>query len=303
MGQQSLSETAPEATQQFKHNLSIASSSKSDKQRQEGLSYLTSQLSQDNPTNPVGTHTLLVKLLPLVSDSSTPVRSQLLKLVKTLPAEHVRHDVEAAAMFIRSGMTNLSADISNDALSFMDWLLDAAGEDLVSCPGGWVKTLKTFAAMLGWMSSTGKDGWSSGGRATQGRAKASLNQAKTIETLTKFLRVGFEKGDEQVRDQGGKWDYLYRISRDPNAFAYLNLTGIRRDEDGEMYADRESRQRVFYKRFLGAVKQGIEAVKKEGGNTGRAASSLDALLQDADEGMGDYEPSGAIETDDLLELW
>lgn len=303
MGQQSLSETAPEVSQQFRHSLSLASSSKSDKQRQEALSYLTSQLSQDQPTNPVGTHTLLAKLLPLISDSSTPVRSQLLKLVKVLPPEQVRHDVEAAAMFIRLGMANLSADISNDALGFMEWLLDAAGEDFVSCPGGWVKTLKTFAAMLGWLTSTGKDGWSSGGRGDSARGKASLNQSKTIDCLTNFLRVGFASEQEPVEEDEGKWDYLHRIPRDPNAFAYLNLTGLRRDEDGEMYADRESRQRVFHKRFLGPFEKGIEAVKKEGGTAGRAVSNLDALLQSEEEGMGDYEPSGAIETEDLLELW
>lgn len=253
--------------------------------------------------NPVGTHTLLSRLLPLMSDSSTPVRSQLLKLVKTLPPDQVRHDVEAAAMFIRLGMANLSADISNDSLGFMEWLLDSAGEDLVSCPGGWVKTLKTFAAMLGWLTSTGKDGWSSGGRGTIVKGKASLNQARTIDTLSHFLRAGFASDKESADEDGGKWDYLYRISRDPNAFAYLNLTGLRRDEDGEMYADRDSRQRVFHRRFLGSFEKGIEVVKKEGGTAGRAVSNLEALLQSEEDGMGDYEPSGAIETEDLLELW
>ncbi|KAG9250095.1 Rix1 complex component [Emericellopsis atlantica] len=302
MGQQSLSTTAPDVIQQFKHSLSVASSSKSDKQRQEGLAHLTGQLSQQPPVNPVGTHTLLAKLLPLITDSSTPVRKQLLKLFEQLPGEQVRYAVEQATMFIRAGLTHLSADISNDALNFMEWLLDAADVDLVSCPGGWIKTLNTFCAMLGWSAAAGKDGWSSGGRGAAVRGgKASLNQSRAIEILAKFLAAGFVP-EEAVAEDEGDWDHLYRLPRDPNAFAYLNLTGMRRDEDGEMYADRESRQRVFHRRFLTHVVKGVEAAKKEGGTSGRAAAGLDQLLR-SDMGMGDYEPLGAMDTEDLLDLW
>lgn len=302
MGQQSLSTTAPDATQQFKHSLSLASSSKSDKQRQEGLSYLTGQLSSETPFNPVGTHTLLAKLLPLISDSSTPVRNQLLKLFRALPGEQVRYGVEQAIMFIRAGMTHLSADISNDAIGFLDWLVDVAGEDLVACPGGWIKTLNTFCAMLGWTATAGKNGWSSGGRSGSVRGKAALNQARTVEALGKFLQAGFDPEEFTSSEPDTYLDDIYRIPEGSNAFAYLNLTGPRRDEDGEMYADRESRQRVFHRRFLEPISKGVNACKKEGGTSGRAAAGLDQLLRSSD-GMGDYEPLGAMATEDLLDLW
>src|SRR5690349_4629716 len=129
MGQQSLSTVAPDVIEQFKQSLSLTTS-KSDKQRREALAYLTGQLSTQPPTNPVGTHAILTKLLPLISDSSTPVRSQLLKLLRTLPAAEVRHSTEKAIMFIRAGMTHLSADISNDSLGVMEWLLDTTADEL-----------------------------------------------------------------------------------------------------------------------------------------------------------------------------
>lgn len=135
MAHQSLSIASPDAIQQFKHNLSLASSSRSDKQRRDSLAYLTSQLSQDSPVNPVGTHVILAKLLPLISDSSTSVRTQLLKLLRTLPEMEIKHQVEQSIMFIRAGMTHLSADISNSSLDVMEWLLDAAEDELSLAQG------------------------------------------------------------------------------------------------------------------------------------------------------------------------
>ncbi|KAL4722428.1 rRNA processing protein [Fusarium chlamydosporum] len=251
------------------------------------------------PINPVGTHAVLVKLLPLISDSSTPVRSQLLKLFRELPSEEVRHSVEQAIMFIRAGMTHLSADISNDSLGMMEWLLDVAENDLIVCPGGWVKTLNSFCAMMGWALTTSKTGWSSGTKAGL-RAKDASAYARQIATLARFLEAGLRPEAEIPEDESEVWDNLYRIPQDSNAFEYLNLYGTRRDEEGEMYPSRDARQRVFERRFLEAVMKGADQAKKEGGATGRAAAGLDQVLQN---GMGEYESSTAMDTQDLLSLW
>lgn len=299
MGHQSLSTVAPDVVQQFKHSLSLASSSKSDKQRRESLAYLTSQLSSEPPINPVGTHAVLSKLLPLISDSSTPVRSQLLKLLRELPPAEIRHSVEPAIMFTRAGMTHLSADISNDSLGVMEWLLDVAENDLIVCPGGWVKTLNSFCAMMGWALTTPKAGWSSGTRSGL-RAKDAATYARQIAMLSRFLEAGLRAEAEIPEDESEVWDNLYRIPQDSNAFEYLNLYGTRRDEEGEMYPSRDARQRVFERRFLEAVMKGADQAKKEGGATGRAAAGLDRVLQD---GMGEYESSKTMDTQDLLSLW
>jgi len=81
------------------------------------------------------------------------------------------------------------------------------------------------------------------------------------------------------------------IPKRSNAFAHLNLFAVNRDEEGEMYIDREDRQRVFHKMFHGVVKLGVENARKEGGETGRAAAALAKVLQD---GMSDY--SGVDDT-------
>ncbi|KAJ2984936.1 hypothetical protein NUW58_g5801 [Xylaria curta] len=145
--QQQLFETAPDVVERFKHQLSLTSS-RTDTQRRDALSYLTGQLSTNPPTNPVGTSTLLQKILPLMPDSSKSVRSQLLKLLQQLPAEEVRPHLQKAMLYIRGAMTHLSQDIKDDGLNYMEWILDAAGEDLVASPGCWVKPLKDFMSVL-----------------------------------------------------------------------------------------------------------------------------------------------------------
>ncbi|KAF4589573.1 hypothetical protein GQ602_003462 [Ophiocordyceps camponoti-floridani] len=297
VGRQSLSTTAPSVDDQFKHYLSLTSS-RSDKQRQEALSYLTSQLSNDPPINPVGTRVLLNKLLPLVSDSSTPVRSQLLKLLHTLRGDEVKPGVDHAIMYVRAGMTHLSSDISNDALGVMEWLLDVADGELIACPGGWVKTLSTFCAMMGWSVSQSTGGWT-GSAGVGMRRKDGQALVRQMAALTRFLEAGFKTETAENSTSHDYWQNLYRIPRAANAFAYLNLAGDRRDAEGEMYPDREARQMIFQRKFLEAVSKGVESARKEGGPTGRAASLLDRVLR---AGMGDFEQS-ATGSQDLLDLW
>lgn len=290
VNQQSLSETAPDPVEQFKHNLSLASSSRSDSQRKDALAYLTSQLSAKPPNNPVGTSAILTKLLPLVSDQYTSVRGQLLKLFRALPPAEVSPDVEKALMYVRAGMTHLSPEIRTDSLQVLEWLLDVAGDEVVSCPGGWMKTMNSFSAMLGWNptigNATGSKGWTTASKATLGATKGGNAQARQIQTLARFLQAGFKPDAQVPYDSQAFWDNIYRMPRRPNPFAYLNLFGPARDEEGEMYPDRESRQRVFYARWNKAITKGLDEAKKEGGAVGRAAAVLDQTLK---EGMGDYK--------------
>ena len=67
-----------------------------------------------------------------------------------------------------------------------------------------------------------------------------------------------------------------------------------------MYSDQESRQTIFYSRFLDGIWKGVEQAKKEGGGTGRLAVGLEEIIVDAMDG---FEPSGAIGKKDLFELW
>ncbi|CAK7275226.1 rRNA processing protein [Sporothrix epigloea] len=341
VNQQSLTEEAPDPIVHFRHNLSLAATSKSDNQRRDALAFLTSQLHSSGNAgrqiagknnNPVGTAGILNKLLPLISDPAGPVRAQLLKLFRALPADDVRPAAGKILLYIRAGITNLSSAVRDDALSALEWLLDVAGEELVACPGGWLKTLNGLGAMMGWVaavqtntfSSTGANsvtfsssGWSSapktsfagsstatlvkGGGTGGSKAAQGASFARQLAALTKFLQIGLRREEPAPYNPQAYWDNLYRrqtcaaapstgggriVSGSINPFGHLNLFGAPRDEDSEMYADREDRQRVFAKRWQAAITRGIEEARREGGAVGRAAATLDDVLR---VGMEDYD--------------
>lgn len=298
MAHQSLSETAPDYVQKFRHNLSLAATSSSDRQRRDALNFLTSQLAAETPNNPVGTREVLIKLLPLIPSPSNGVRSQLLKLLRCLPGDEVRIHSEEALRWIRVGMTHLSPEVSLSSLAVLDWLLEFAADEVVSCPGGWVMTLNSFCAMMGW-SKAGNSGWTSAPKIGV-RTKDSGSHAQQLSTLARFLEAGLKAEGAIVASQSQYWDCLYRLDRTRDPFAYVNIFGKRRDEDGEMYQDRESRQRVYHRRYAPLVAAGIEQAKREGGASGRAAMILDRIVH---EGAADGETVAVADTDDLLGLW
>ncbi|KAI0835420.1 Rix1 complex component [Hypoxylon sp. FL0890] len=299
--QQQLAENAPNPTERFKHNLSLTTS-RSDTQRRDALSYLAGQLSTNPPTNPVGTSTLLQRLLPMMSDSSGPVRGQLLKLLRNLPADEVRPHVEKIMLYIRGTMTNISQEVKDDGLNYMEWLLDVAGEDVVSSPGCWVKPLRDFMSVLGWTitispTTASKSGWTSAPRTTFGAKKYGQSFPRQMLVLSKFLEMGFKPGMPTSWTPNDWFGNISCVPRVPDPFGYLGLFKPPRDEDGEIYRNREDRQDIFQKRFMAAVEAGVDMAKKEGGTAGRAAATLDQVLKD---GMGDYEQNSRHDDDEHL---
>lgn len=297
VNQQSLTTAAPSSATQFTHYLSLASSSRSDTQRRDALSYLTSQLTSQpvNAPMPLPTAVLLPKLLPLILDGSASVRTQLLRFLRLLPASDIGDRAESALLYTRAGMTHLAAEIRTDALAVLEWLLEVAQEDVVTCPGGWAKTLKSFMSMMGWATSSGSTKWTSASKASFGKAGKAF--PRQLLVLSQFLKAGLvESETEGLIPVSGAlfplWDVeKHMIPTRSSAFAHLNLFGSSRDEEGEMYIDREDRQRVFEKRFQAAVLSGVENARKEGGEAGRAAAVLTKVLRD---GMADY--GGADDT-------
>ncbi|TVY83142.1 Pre-rRNA-processing protein ipi1 [Lachnellula suecica] len=291
VNQQSLTTAAPSSSSQFAHYLSLASSSKSDTQRRDALSYLTTQLSSQpvNDPLPLPTAILLPKLLPLILDGSASVRTQLLKFLRLLPPADVGDRAEQALLYTRAGMTHLAAEIRVDALAVLEWLLEVAKEDIVTCPGGWVKTLKSFMSMMGWAVTSGSSKWTSASKASFGKAGKSFPRQMLV--LSQFLKAGLVESEAEasVTANAGLYPLVdverHMIPTRSNAFAHLNLFGSSRDEEGEMYIDREDRQMVFQKRFQAPVEVGMENARKEAGEAGRAAVVLKKVLVD---GMADY---------------
>ncbi|CAG8890348.1 unnamed protein product [Penicillium egyptiacum] len=292
--QQSLHLAAPTSNATFTHNLSLLSA-KSDSQRRDSLAYLTTSISS-RPVNsplPQPVSVILPSLLPLILDGATSVRTQLLKLLRTLPPGDVEDHVAQLLPYVRAGMTHLAADIRGSAVEILSWMVEAAGESTVSCAGGWIKTLNCFLSVLGWHTEESSQ-WSSS-RASFGKSGSQGKpMVKTLGALAMFLDAGIGKPsidgvDSEMSgdDESPDWPFplcqtaQHMISDSSTPFAYLNLFGKPRDEEGEMYETREDRYRVFSTRFQPAIERGIKSAREEGGELGRASSGVSKVLKEA----------------------
>lgn len=250
--------------------------------------------------------TFLPKLYPLFLDGAPGVRQQLLKLLKCLPVEETLGHADQLLLRQRIGMTHLSADIRYFSMELLEWLLDGAGHEVVSCSGGWMKTLDSFLGLLGWQQykpRTGQSKFSSGWSTYQRSAIRPENEAKAaakqISVLATFIRAGiqspsadrFEAEAIARQTEASRWYPLWHtrqhlIPEKPQAFANLNLFGPPRDEWSEMCEDREDRQVLFAKHFQAAIEKGIEEAQGEGGELGRSAAAVRKAVH---EGMSDHD--------------
>lgn len=236
---------------------------------------------------------MLPSLLPLILDANNNVRTALLKLLRTLPPNDVQDHVAQLLPYVRAGMTHLAADIRVSAVEILSWMVESAGEAVVSCAGGWIKTFNCFLSVLGWHTEESAR-WSSN-RASFGKSGSQGRpMVKVLSALAEFLDAGIgapgSSLDDNVQHDDSAsltWSFplcqtgQHMISESAAPYAYLNLFGQPRDEDGEMYESREDRFRVFSARFLSAVERGLKSAREEGGELGRASSSVSKVLKAA----------------------
>jgi len=280
---QQLHVDAPSGSHQFLHHVSLLSS-RSDGQRRESLAYLTAYAAsngQDGPL-PMTIRNLLEKICPLLLDGAAGVRSQLLKLFQALHTDDIGDHVSQILPYVRAGMTHLSRDIRVSAIEFLSFLTQSAGPELVSCPGGWHKTLECFATVLGWRSADASR-WSSNKASFGGDVKAT---ARIMQVLAEFLQCGLGQPAPDIRAENLMavnfpfWHTgQHMIPSKSNAFAYLTLFGPPVDPDNQMLEDRDDRLRVYNDHFRAVIEAGIDAAKKEGGELGRASGLLTKTIE------------------------
>lgn len=185
----------------------------------------------------------------------------------------------------RAGMTHLSLEIRTFALEVLQWLVDVAGEEVVSCAGGWVKMLKCFLSLLVWKVG-GEGKWSQA--KSYGKSDAKL-QVKQMDALTAFLRAGLHHAQVTSATNENSFPLWqtghHMLPERSNVYAHLNLFSATRDEEAEMFEDREDRQRLFNDKAETAVVAGLEQALKAGGEMGRAAAQLRKVVKD---GMADF---------------
>lgn len=206
----------------------------------------------------------------------------MLKLLRVLPSADIEDHGERLLIYIRAGMTHLAADIRISAMDILAWALDVAGEALVSGAGGWVKTLKCFLTMLGWSNREPNASWSTSSASFSKAGNGGKTLAKNLNVLALFLRAGLaEDGRSEILGCSvfpfNHVNY-HLLPKRSNCFAHLNLFRSARNEESEMYEDREERQNIFSDRFQQVYQRGLESAKQEGGEVGRAAASLTNFL-------------------------
>ncbi|TKX24189.1 hypothetical protein C1H76_3600 [Elsinoe australis] len=301
--QQSLSTSAPSASNQFAHQLSLLSS-KTDSQRRDALSSLVNTLASSKVADPSELPqpavTIITKARPLLIDASKSIRASTLELLKLVPTQEVVRNIETIQIYVHIGLTHMVSDIRMTTLDVLDWLLQVAGEATVSCAGGWTGTLKRLVGVLGWQSTGGppnqngnapasQQGWSNTPRT---KLEDTKLRARQISTLSLLLNAGLRSpnADELVLRERQRAVQLFPLQdtnahmlpRTPNPFGYLSLFSDAEDltdEEGHVVADWAGRMIKLRDAYIHGIEQGVSVAKKEGGEIGRAAMSVEKAVK------------------------
>lgn len=246
---------------------------------------MTSQPVESSLPQPLSS--VLPKIYPLILDGSNGVRQQTLKFLRALPRNELPDHVPELLPYVRAGMTHLAADIRFFSIEVLAWLIEIAPNEVVSCAGGWVKTLNCFLAVLGWHAQDSAK-WSSN-RVSFGKASGDGKaQVRGLQVLADFLNagLGLAKNSFQVDENEQPWATFpmwhmesHELPKRSNAYAYLNLFDSQKDDDMDMLEDREDRIRVFREQFAPSVEVGLTSARKDGGEVGRAAGLVTKALK------------------------
>ena len=233
---------------------------------------------------------MIPKLLPLMTRTSSSLRTQLIKLFHVIPAEDVQDHVEHFTLYLRAAMTSLSFDIRADGFEVLNWLLDAAGNEVVTSPGGWTKPLKCFVAVFAWDKGKNNAFQLAGSRTLSQPGKADKGTARQLQVFGRFLQHGISLLQRSDATDPVSlfplWHTTQHLLPDrTNCFAYLNLFGPARNEESDVCEERQDRQRVLWK-MRHMMDSALLSAKQQGGELGRVAGSVRKIWQD---GMKDYK--------------
>lgn len=284
---QQINAEAPSAKVQFLHHVSLLSS-RTDSQRKESLAYLASTIPSEftsRETLPMPTETLIEKAMPLILDNSAGVRSNLVKMLEAIPARETADQIPKMLPYVRAAMTHLSQDIRKTALDVLQDLLNRAGKDLVSCAGGWTKTLECCITLLNWRNLSPGETWTASKTSFRTDTKFI---ARIMQVMDQLLSTGLledQTEEDEPDDVEAHFPLLnfqhHVIPAKSNPYAYLGLFGRPPDDDSRMLDEKEERLTAFNQRFRAGFMQGIDGARKEGGDIGRVAGQLSKTIEEA----------------------
>lgn len=157
-----------------------------------------------------------------------------------------------------------------------------------------MKTLRCLVRQLGWEQQTKSNGWSNVQSAASKPGIDKKVVSHQLQTMAAFITAGIGPPSQEALKGAAESSRSYFPVRDfeahhfpqrSNAFGHLHLFGPPPDEDGAAYEDREDRQRLFVDHFKTDIVRGLNEVKKEGGELGRASAMVNRAVE---EGLLDY---------------
>jgi pre-rRNA-processing protein IPI1 len=271
LASQSVHHDSSNVTKQFTHHLSLLSHHSS-AIRKDSLLFLAANY----VASAVPAATLLPKLAPLILDPSEPVRSALLSLLQVIRPRDIQVHMHLLLLHIWSAMSHIEPDIRGDSTQFLSWALGAAPGEVLG-HGGWAKGLGALSGVLGFANS--------GPRGT----KAAKLVMRHLGVLKEFLEAGIPAEDGEGKDAavamlgGLHWGAEILLNRGGvAAYRYLGLFVDGAGEEGA--EDPEGRRRWCMsagKEVVGRLRRGLEGVMTEGGEVGRMAGRVAAVMEEA----------------------
>lgn len=159
-------------------------------------------------------------------------------------------------LYLASGASHIAPDIRADSAQFLNILLDKTGVEGIR-GAGWAKAVGGMVGVLGWVD---------------GKVRAAGMQRKTLEVLGRVLEVGLEEEEER----GGR---VYGLPVVGGVYDYLGLWGGGGEGGDPEDVDARRRWLAGEKKVLGAIRSGLEAARKEGGEVGRIAKRVEGTLE------------------------
>lgn len=264
---------------------------------------------------------ILVAVTPLLTDSAQTVRASSLDLLKTLPAAAIAANASFIALYIHAAMTSIDPSVRAKSTLALEVVLDRAPEPV--CRVAWAKLLASFITLLGWTNSRpGSGGATKGGLNSSAMvvttsldfgASSSKIAAVHLQSLYKLLAAGVNYGttksgqdssDSDGLEGDGKVEngsslFMAKFLVPSTSMPYLSLAlfgGAKHGGSGSdssssttnviITEDVESRVELLRK-HQDALVNGLDQALKEGGEIGRVAKLIQALVKSQIEGAQD----------------
>lgn len=281
MNQQSLREDEPSTAQVIGKQISYLAS-EDDKKRRQALEYLAG-LPIAELCDAIQVQRILPRVLQLTLVVNDQVRREAVILLRSIPLKLAAEYVEQMLPFVCAGLTHLAANVATTSLELLDWLNKTCGEQLVSCRGGWVKTLQCFLVMLRWTSEPRTSGWVTTRSSIGDLTYQASSLIRCLQVLASFLEIGLRRPYEDRAEipnfpLAGTLGPLLPTTK-AKTFSCLGLYGELAGNENSECNDVDTRKRVLEEKFQPALEQGLAALLQDGGFVGAAAREAAEILQ------------------------